>query len=218
MNTLPVIVVGAGGHGLVVADALVAAGRRVLGFTDADPARHGRHVAGLPVFGSDEALVAHAAGDVQLANGIGGVGRRGGEPLRRRVQERLSQAGWQFTGVRHPSAVVSAFATIEPGAQLLAACVVQPGARIGTGAIVNTAAVVEHDAFVGAWTHIAPRALLCGDVEVGEMSHVGAGAVVRQRLRIGARTTIGAGAVVVRDFAGDGLLVGVPAVAMEANR
>lgn len=215
---LPVIVIGAGGHGLVVADALLAAGRRVIGFTDADPARHGRRVAGLPVLGGDDALVAHAASDVLLANGIGGVGRRGGEPLRHRVQARLSQAGWRFTGVRHPSAVVSALATIEPCAQLLAACVVQPGARVGTGAIVNTAAVVEHDAVVGAWTHVAPRALLCGDVEVGEMSHVGAGAVVRQGLRLGARTTIGAGAVVVRDFAGDGLLVGVPAAAMEANR
>ena len=50
------------------------------------------------------------------------------------------------------------------------------------------------------------------------MSQGGAGAVVRLRLLIGARTTMGAGAVVVRDFAGDGLLVGVPAVAMEANR
>jgi sugar O-acyltransferase (sialic acid O-acetyltransferase NeuD family) len=217
MNALPVIIVGAGGHGLVVADALLAAGRRVIGFTDVDATRHGRHVAGLPVLGGDDALAAYAAGDVLLANGIGGVGRRGGEPLRRRVQERLSHAGWHFTGVRHPSAIVSELATVEPTAQLLAASIVQPGARVGAGAIVNTAAVVEHDASVGAWTHVAPRALLCGDVHVGEMSHVGAGAVVRQGLRLGARTTVGAGAVVLRDFPGDGVLVGVPAAAMEAK-
>lgn len=216
-SSLPVIVVGAGGHGIVVADALLAAGRRVIGFTDADPARHGRRVAGLPVLGGDDALAAYANADVLLANGIGGVGRRGGDPLRRRVQERLSQAGWQFTSVRHPSAVVSALATIEPGVQLLAGAIVQPGARIGAGAIVNTAAVVEHDATVGPWTHVAPRALLCGDVYVGDASHVGAGAVVRQGLRIGACTTIGAGAVVVRDFLGDGVLVGVPAAATEAK-
>lgn len=217
MSLLPVIVVGAGGHGLVVADALLAAGRRLIGFTDADAARHGTRIAGVPVLGDDDVLRAHARDSVLLANGVGGVGRRGSEPLRRRLQERLAGEGWRFTDVRHPAAIVSPLALIEPGAQLLAASVVQPGARVGTGAIVNTGAIVEHDTSVGAWTHVAPRALLCGDVYVGEMSHIGAGAVVRQGLRIGAHTTIGAGAVVVRDFAGDGVLVGVPAAAMKTT-
>jgi sugar O-acyltransferase (sialic acid O-acetyltransferase NeuD family) len=214
MSQLPVIVVGAGGHGLVVADALLSAGRQLIGFTDADAALHGTRIAGVLVLGDDDVLLKHTRDGVQLANGIGGVGRPAGEPVRRRVQERLASDGWRFTDVRHPSAIVSPLAQIEPGAQLLAASVVQPGARVGVGAIVNTGAVVEHDTSVGAWTHVAPRALLCGDVHVGELSHIGAGAVVRQGLRIGARTTIGAGAVVVRDFAGDGVLVGVPAAAM----
>jgi sugar O-acyltransferase (sialic acid O-acetyltransferase NeuD family) len=214
MSQLPVIVVGAGGHGLVVADALLAAGRRLIGFTDADASRHGGHLAGVPVLGDDDALRAHAPDGVELANGIGGVGRRGGEPMRRRVQERLASEGWHFTQVRHPRAIVSPLAQIDPGAQLMAACVVQAGAHVGMAAIVNTAAVVEHDVSIGAWTHVAPRALLCGNVQLGEMCHVGAGAVVRQGLRIGAHTTIGAGAVVVRDFAGSGVLVGVPATEM----
>jgi len=212
---LPLIVIGAGGHAVVVADALLAAGEQVLGFTDADASLHGRMLCGLPVLGDDLALGSYTPQTLALANGIGGVGSAGGEPLRRSVQQRLAASGWQFTAVRHPSAVVSPFARIHASAQLLAASVVQPGAVIGEGAIVNTAAVVEHDTVVGAWAHVAPRALLCGNVLLGARSHVGAGAVVRQGVRLGDNTVVGAGAVVVGDFAGGGLLVGVPARVVE---
>lgn len=212
---LPLIVVGAGGHAVVVADALLAAGERVLGFTDANAALHGRTLCGLPVLGDDHALDAHTPQTLTLANGIGGVGSARGEPLRRRVQQHLAARGWQFVAVRHPSAVVSPFARIGAASQLLAASVVQPGAEIGEGAIVNTAAVIEHDVDLGAWVHVAPRALVCGSVKIGAHSHIGAGAVVRQGLRLGVDTVVGAGAVVVNDFVGGGMLVGVPARLVE---
>jgi sugar O-acyltransferase (sialic acid O-acetyltransferase NeuD family) len=207
--TLPIIVIGAGGHAAVVADALLAAGETVLGCTDADRSRHGSRLCGLPVLGDDESvLAAHAPSRTRLANGIGGVRDTA---LRRRVQQRLQGQGWQFVGVRHPSAIVSPFARVGESVQLLAGCVVQAGAELGAGCIVNTAAVVEHDCRLGEQVHVAPRALLCGGVEIGARSHVGAGAVVRQGLRLGDDTLIGAGAVVLRDFAGAGTVVGVPA-------
>lgn len=212
---LPLIVVGAGGHAVVVADALLAAGERVLGFTDTDASLHGRTLCGLPVLGDDRVLDTHTPQSLALANGIGGVGRASGDPLRRRVQQRLTSLGWQFVTVRHPSALVSPFAHIAAGSQLLAASVVQPGAEVGEGAIVNTAAVIEHDTAIGAWVHVAPGALLCGNVQVGARSHIGAGAVVRQGVRLGADSMVGAGAVVVKDFEGGGLLVGMPARVVE---
>ncbi len=210
----PIIVIGAGGHARVVADALMAAGAQVLGFTDADPALHGRQVLGLPVLGGDEVLASQRPSEVLLANGIGGAGRvadAGRVSLRRRIQQQLMDQGWRFAGVRHPSAVVSRFAQVHEDAQLLPGCVVHTGASIGQGAIVNTVAVVEHDAQVGAWCHVAPRALLCGEVLVGEGCHVGAGAVVRQGLALGPGTVVGAGAVVVRSSEGGVVLLGVPA-------
>ena len=147
--SLPIIVIGAGGHAAVVADALLAAGERLLGFVDADTSRRGCTLCGLPVLGGDEVLDSHAPATLVLANGIGGVGRAEAEPARRSIQQRLAARGWQFAGVRHPSAIVSPFAHIGPDAQLLAACVVQAGAEVGEGSIVNTAAVVEHDAVTG---------------------------------------------------------------------
>jgi sugar O-acyltransferase (sialic acid O-acetyltransferase NeuD family) len=210
MSQLPVIIVGAGGHGVVLADALLAAGRSVLGFVEADPTRREDRPLGLAVLGDDGALARQNRARVCLVNGIGGTGRSAGAALRERVQARLERDGWVFSGVRHPSAIVSSSAVVAADAQLLAGCVVQPRARIGRAAIVNTRAVVEHDARLGDFVHVAPGAVLCGSVTVGAGTHIGAGATIRQGVTLGAGVLVGAGATVVADF-DRGVLVGVPA-------
>jgi sugar O-acyltransferase (sialic acid O-acetyltransferase NeuD family) len=211
----PALIVGAGGHAAVLADALLSAGVSLLGFTDQDRARHGALLCGLAVLGSDEdVLKSYQRDTVVLVNGIGTVGDPG---LRTRVQQRLQADGWRFCGARHVSAVVSPFARVADDAQLLAACVIQTGAQIAEGCIINTGAVIEHDVRLGPWVHVAPRALLCGDVTVGARSHIGAGAVVRQGLKLGEQTVVGIGAAVVKSFAGGGCLVGVPARTVERN-
>jgi sugar O-acyltransferase (sialic acid O-acetyltransferase NeuD family) len=179
----PVIIIGAGGHAAVVADALMACGIQIVGFTDIDPGRRGGRHLGLPVLGDDKhVLSSYRQHDIVLANGIGGIAAT---ESRRSVQTGLQQAGWHFMTVQHPSAIVSPKAQIGPGVQMLAGSIVQVGARIGEGSIVNTGAVIEHDCEVGSFVHAAPRALLCGAVKVGSGSHVGAGAVVKQGLRLG---------------------------------
>ena len=70
MSDLPVIVVGAGGHGQAVADALQASGRTVTGFVDPALAA-GTEVGGLPVLGGDGWL--SLRGGYDLANGMGGT-------------------------------------------------------------------------------------------------------------------------------------------------
>ena len=203
-----IVIIGAGGHAAVVADALLASGQRVLGFVDNDPSRYGLHICGLPVLGSEAALAEHSPARTSLANGIGGTR---GEGLRAAVQRRLESSGWTFLTIRHPSAIVSPFARLEAGVQLMANSVVQPGASLGAGCIINSAALVEPDVQLGAFVHVACNATLCGGVSIGAGSHVGAAAVVLQGVRVGDSTVIGAGAVVVRDFEGGGTLAGVPA-------
>jgi sugar O-acyltransferase (sialic acid O-acetyltransferase NeuD family) len=210
-----IIIIGAGGHATVVADALLAAGQQVLGFVDNDATLQGQSVCGMPVLGDDTALASFGTINVWLANGIGGTR---GEGVRAEVQRRLEGAGWRFVTVRHPTAVASPFAQLGPGVQLMAHSVVQPGAYIGAGCIVNSAAVVEHDVQLGPYVHVACNATLCGGVSVGAGSHVGAAAVVRQGVRLGDATVVGAGAVVVNDFPGGGTLVGVPARPLDSKR
>lgn len=217
MSELPVIVLGAGGHGAVIADALLASGRQVLGFTDRVPAARDARVCGLPILGSDEVLQQHDPGAVELANGIGGIGDAAAR-RRRELQTDLRARGWRFASVRHPSAVVSPFALLDEGVQILERAVVQVGATLGTGCILNFAATVGHHARVGAWTHVAPSATLCGDVVVGERCHIGADATLRQGVRLGDDVLVGAGALVLEDFGGRGTLVGLPARQMEERQ
>lgn len=206
----PVLIIGAGGHAKVLADALLASGRQVLGFVEniAKDGHQAEVLPGLLVLGTDEVLLSFAPAEVELVNGLGGIDCGG---LRRRVQAKLEADGWYFSGVCHPAAQVSPFAFVSAGVQLLACCVVQAGARVGVGSIINTAAVVEHDCTLEEYVHVAPRAVLCGDTYVGFNSHIGAGAIVRQGLTLGANTLVGAGALIVKDFDGQGTLIGVPA-------
>lgn len=208
--SLPVIIIGAGGHATVVADALLAAGTTIVGCTDFNAERHGLLLCGVPVLGNDNVLAGYRKDKVLLANGLGGLGE-GHAPIRQRVQHSLEIQGWRFCSVIHPQAIVSRFALLEESVQVMAGSVIQPRATIGVGSVVNTAAVVEHDASIGAWSNVAPRAVVCGQVSIGAVCYVGAGATVRQGVLIGPNTLIGAGAVVVKDFVGNGVLVGVPA-------
>ncbi len=208
MSARPVVIVGAGGHGQVVADALRAGGQEVLGFVDATRTA-GATVAGLRVLGDDAWLSVGAGYD--LANGLGEIGAGPPRGRRRALQQRLEAAGFHFVEVRHPTAIVSPGADIGPGAQLMARCVVQTGASVGSGCLINTGAIVEHGVRLGAFSHCASGAILCGDVIVGEDAHIGAGAVIREGVCLERATVVGAGAVVLVFEEGEGPLVGVPA-------
>lgn len=208
MVTRPIVVVGAGGHAKVVIDALLAAGREVIGCTDVDASRHGQSVLGVPVIGNDDALRQHALDAIDVVVGVGGTR---GEPLRRVMHERLRAQGWRLATVIHPSSTIARGAAVGVGAQILARAVVQADAQVGEGSIVNTGAIIEHDVRLGDFCHVAPGALLCGRVQAGAGVHVGAGAIVLQNLSLGAGMVVGAGALVTRSF-DDGLTVtGVPA-------
>ena len=202
MSAAPIIIVGAGGHGRVLADALLLSGRTVLGFVDADARLHDTTFTGLKVLGDDSRLMAGDWPEAALVNGIGG---RPGGRVRRDAQVRLEAEGRRFTGARHPTAIISPSAEVDDTAQFLARAVVQAGAVVSRGCIVNTGAIVEHDCVIQPFTHCAPGSILCGDVRVG------AGAVVREGVTLGDGVVVGAGAVVVDDHAGPALLLGAPA-------
>jgi UDP-perosamine 4-acetyltransferase len=204
------VVIGAGGHGRVVADALGRlglAGESVI--LDADSAQHGLSVMGIQVRGGDELLpVLRSEGYSEFLVAIGGIKAFG---LRRRLFERGSAAGLSGWILRHPASVISESAELGRGSQVLAGAIINAGARVGENCILNTGCIVEHDCRLGADVHIAPRACLAGGVEVGDQVHIGVGATICENLRIGARAIVGAGAVVIRDVPPEAVVAGVPA-------
>jgi len=194
-----VIIIGASGHGRVAADAVLAAGNRVLGFLDDAPAAD--TLLGLPVLGPIQDYVNYSDAEFLIAIGD--------NQTRIQIEKQVQGITWH-TAI-HPAAVVSPFASVGEGTAVMANAVVNPGAVIGRHCIVNTAAVIEHDDRIGDFAHISVGARLAGTVTVGKATMVGIGAAVSNNVSICGGCMIGAGAVVVKDITEPGTWVGVPA-------
>jgi UDP-perosamine 4-acetyltransferase len=206
--TIPVLVLGAGGHAKVLVEALLAGAAVIAGVVDANPELNGMQLLGVPVLGGDELVETFPPSEILLVNGIGSVGL----PFRRReLFERFKNRGYRFATVVHPSAIIASDVELEEGAQIMAGAVIQPGSRIGSNAVINTRASVDHDCTIGEHTHIAPGVTLSGAVSVGGVCHVGTGATVIQGITIGSQSVIGAGALVLKDVPSSVTVRGVPA-------
>lgn len=203
-----VIVVGAGGHAQVVADALLAARAAgapfdLAGFVDADPGLTGAELLGARVIGDDTALALQPHEAVVVAIGDNAV--------RRSVAQRLAGAGERFAAVVHPSAIVAPGVAVGDGAMICAGVVVNTGSRIGAHAILNTACSIDHHNRIGEFAHVAPGAHTGGEVVIGDGVLLGIGAVVLPRRRVGAWAVVGGGGVVTADVAGRAVVTGIPA-------
>jgi sugar O-acyltransferase (sialic acid O-acetyltransferase NeuD family) len=201
-----VLVIGASGHGKVVADVVRAAGHELAGFVDDDPVRRRDGLWELPVLGWEE-CAALAVGPDRPAIALG----IGDNRARERVFERVLSAGFEVLTVVHPSAVIAPRARLGAGAVVMALVAVNPDAEVGEGAILNTGCVVEHDCHVGRFAHLSPNSALGGAVVIGDRTHLGLGAVVLQLVKVGADVRVGAGAAVTRDVPSGLTVVGLPA-------
>jgi sugar O-acyltransferase (sialic acid O-acetyltransferase NeuD family) len=202
-------IVGAGGHGRVVADCAEALGWDRIEFFD----DKGGEVASGPwaVVGMVEALFEQVGDYHGVVVGIGA------NRVRLDLHRALVARGGTAATLIHPRATVSRHARIEAGTVVFAGAVVNFGARIGQACIINTGATVDHDDRLADGVHLSPGAHLGGGTTVGECSWIGLGASVREGVSIGRSVRIGAGAAVVASAADDVTLVGVPARPLGPN-
>ena len=195
------VIIGAGGHGSVIADIARLNGYESMIFLDDTCTERAD---GYPVAGRvEEACRFMADSDFILAIGNNAV--------RERIQSWLTVQGASLATLIHPAAVIGEHVTVGAGTAIMAGAVVNPGATIGKGVILNTCASVDHDCRVGDFVHIAVGAHLCGTVTVGDDAFICAGATLINNVSVCKGVTVGAGAVVIRDITEKGTYVGVPA-------
>ena len=195
----PYIIIGAGGHGAVIADILYSCGCSLKGFLD-DGVAAGTEVLDAKVLGKMGSYRDHP--ECLFIIGVGD------NSIRRRVAQEYRL---EYGVAVHPSAVIGRQVEIGLGSVVMAGCVINPGTVVGEHCIINTGASLDHDNRISDFTHVSPGAVLGGTVFIGARTHVGIGACIKNNIIVCDNVVIGAGAVVIRDIVEPGTYFGVPA-------
>ena len=190
------VILGASGHGKVIADIAIRNGYEDIVFLDDNETI--KECAGFPVVGKTNEA-AQLPGDKIVAIG--------NSTVRKHIQENLSDV----VTLIHPNAIVSRRVRIGRGSVVMAGAVVNSDVVIGDGCIINTSASVDHDCRIGNYDHISVGAHVAGTCFIGDRTWIGAGATISNNINICNDCFVGAGAVVVKNIEKPGKYIGVPA-------
>jgi sugar O-acyltransferase (sialic acid O-acetyltransferase NeuD family) len=199
-----VIIIGAGGQGLIVAGILLESSQsRAIGFVSDDAATRPSAILGIPILGTLDVLARTPHDAIVVAIGD--------NRIRRVVTERLVASGEKIATVRHPFTSIAAGVTIGEGAMISAGVVITPGATIGRGVLLNTHCSIDHESSVGDFAHVSIHVAIGAKCTIGEETFIAPGATVTTSHRVGARSVVGASALVLSDIGDDVVAYGIPA-------
>lgn len=196
------IIIGASGHGKVVADIAIKMNKwQSIAFLDDDESI--KTSMGLKVIGKTaDAFTYKEEADLFVAIGS--------NSKREKIQEKLIKEGLNVVSLIHPSVVIGTDVEIGIGSVVMAGVVINSSSRIGKGCIINTSSSLDHDSVVEDYVHVSPGVNIAGTVKVGKGSWLGIGSVVSNNVNICGGCKVGSGAVVVKDITEPGTYVGVP--------
>lgn len=196
------IIIGASGHGKVVADIAIKLNKwQSIAFLDDNESI--KTTMGLEVIGKTaDAFIYKEEADFFVAIGS--------NTTREKIQEILLDERVSVISLIHPSVVIGNNVEIGIGTAIMAGVVINCSTQIGKGCIINTSCSIDHDNEIGDYVHISPGVSLAGTVRVGKGSWIGIGCAISNNINICSNCKVGAGAVVVKDINEPGTYVGVP--------
>lgn len=201
-----IILVGAGGFGREVLqwarDAWPGHASRFAGFLSAERDRLERHDCSLDIIAAPDRYEPQDGDALLLAIGI--------PIVRRQVAESLRARGANFLTLIHPTAIVSATATIGEGSIVCPYAIVSDSARMGAFVLMNYHSSLGHDASAGDYAVLSPYATLGGNAHVAEDVFMGLHASVGPGKRIGARSKVSANSCALSDAPPESIIYGAP--------
>ena len=201
-STKRIYIIGAGGHGQVVADIAKQNGYTEILFIDdrCDTIKNYRIVGSTSDI--DEIYQKDSESDFFVAIG--------NNQIREQFYNLLKSKNIKMPVLIHPTAVIDSTVTIKEGTVIMANVVINANAIIGNGSIINTAATVDHDCILGDFVHISPGVHVAGTVHIGNKTWIGIGSSIINNINICSDVTIGAGTTVINDINNSGTYVGMP--------
>lgn len=135
-----------------------------------------------------------------------------GSPVnRKKVFDLFEKNGFAPANFIASNALVSTFASIGKGLNIMPYSSIFSGAKVGDGCLINSYASIHHDVELADFVNVSPGARVLGRAKIGNLVDIGANAVILPDVTIGDNVIIGAGAVVTKDLPSGATSVGVPA-------
>lgn len=204
MNNHSIIIFGAGGHAISVADVAISNGFRPIMFVSPNTTTT-TSIHGVPIVKNLESLESKTQHFFAIAVGD--------NFLRMNIYEESKKnfPDVDFPTLIHPDASVGNWCSIGEGSVIFAGGRVGPNCTLGKFSILNTNASLDHDSRMGEFSSIAPGVAAGGNVSIGDLSAIGIGAVIKHGVSIGDNSVVGSMSNVLKNFDNQLLIFGNPA-------
>ncbi len=134
----------------------------------------------------------------------------GNNAVRENIMNKLQTLGVNIATLIHPNAMLATDVNILEGTVIMAGVVINSSTKIGRGCIINTCSSLDHDTIIEDYVHVSPGVHIAGSVQVGKGSWIGIGSIISNNITVCDECIIGAGGIVLKDIIEAGTYVGVP--------
>lgn len=196
------IIIGAGGHGKVIADIAFQMNKwEEIYFLD--DYSNEQDIMGFKVVGTSKSILEFQK-DSDFIVGIGN------NDIRQKINRQLELIDVPIATLIHPNATVGLDVQISKGTVVMAGSVINTSTKIGKGVIINTGTSIDHDCVIGDFVHLSPGVHIAGTVSVGNRTWIGIGSSLVNNISISKDIIVGAGSTVLRNLTDEGIYVGSP--------
>lgn len=207
MNKQPIILIGGGGHCISCIDVIESTGKyEIVGILDV-PDKVGSSILGYPVIGTDDEIETYTSKGFEFVITVGQIQS---SELRRKIYNKVKEAGGRLPVIVSSTAHISKHAIVEEGTVVMHFALINAGAIVGRCAIINSKALLEHESVTGDFCHISTSAILNGQVKTENSCFIGSNTVVGNNLEICDNVVIAAGSQVLKSIKLPGIYIGNP--------
>lgn len=160
---MKLLIIGAGGHGHVIAEIADDSGYERIAFLDDNYQGAIGKIADIEKFSTEYEFA------------FVGIGNN---EYRSELIDQLIHCGYTIPTLIHPTAYVSKTATIGRGTVIAPMAIINANAKVGEGCIISAAAIVDHNAVIGDFAHIDAGAIVKSGGSVPSLQKINAGQVV----------------------------------------
>ena len=203
------LILGAGGHGMVVAELARLSGLyKNISFLDDEIKNRSTTQLGQNILGELNSFRENKFKN-EYQEAIVAIG----DSVLRVIKTReLLREGFNVPILKHPTSSISPNTNIESGCVFMANSSIQTGCKIGLSCIINTGSCFDHFGKMLEGVHLCPGVNVAGNVNIGKNTWIGIGSSIIQNINIGDSVTVGAGSVVIKDLEDNNTYFGIPAI------